>query len=69
MPNTGAAFSSAAAHSPAHAPNSTVVSRNISQVVSANSRTNGSRTTSTASLPARCDAPQAIHQARGGWSK
>ena len=68
-PNTGEALSSAAAQSPAHAPNSKAVSRYISQVVSANSRTKGSRTKIGLSPPPIWAPAQAIHQAKGGWSK
>ena len=38
-------------------------------VVTANSAINGSRTMTALSLPVRCAAAQAIHQAIGGWSK
>ena len=65
MPSTGAAFSTAAAHRPARSPNSAAVSRYISTVDSTNSAINGSRTITGLSLPARCAAPQASHQAIG----
>ncbi len=67
--NTGMRFSTTAAHNPARAPHSAAVSWYISPVVSAKRAINGSRTTIAASLPARCTAAQASHQASGGWSK
>ncbi len=63
---TGHKFANAAAHRPALAPNSLAVSPYKSQVVSANSPINGSRTMIAVSLPARCADAQASHQAIGG---
>ena len=63
---TGHKFASTAAHSPARAPNSAAVTRYINHVVSANSPMKGKRTTIGLSLPARCAAVQASHQAIGG---
>ncbi len=69
MPKTGDRFSSTAAHSPARGPATALPRRAISQVDSANRAMNGRRTTTGASVPARCAAAQDSHHAAGGWSK
>src|SRR5271169_2773143 len=65
-PMTGHKFASTAAHNPAHAPNSAAVSRYISHVVNANNVMKGRRTMIGLSLPRRCAAAHASHQAIGG---
>ena len=65
-PMTGHKLASTAAHRPARAPNSAAATWYINHVVTANSTMNGRRTTIAASLPKRCAAAQASHQAIGG---
>ena len=67
-PSTGDRLNANAAQNPTRSLAVAVPSRNISQVDSADSAINGSRTAS-ADSPKTCAAPQDSHQAAGGWSK
>src|ERR1700748_3483831 len=63
IPKTGDRFSVSAAQKPASGPPTASPSRAISQLVKANSKMNGSRTTTGASEPVRWAAANESHQA------
>src|ERR1700722_5698566 len=69
IPKTGDRFSVTAAQKPALGPPTASPRRAISQVVNANNKMNGNRTTTGASEPVRWEAANESHQAAGGWSK